>query len=118
MRSLITLALIGSAQVYAGAPAASGAPAYVVAQDKLRKACRIQAFLECMRCERATCEQTVESAIEMGDRHARPVVERLEPRHRQNPEIVNGMYLGTTLGAMQKQSGSRLNRCLPDHKSL
>lgn len=112
------LALIGSAQVYAGAPAASGAPAYVVAQDKLRKVCRIQAFLECMRWERATCEDTVENAIEIGDRHARPVVERLEPRHRQNPEIVNGMYLGTTLGAMQKQSGPCLNRCLPDPKSL
>ena len=116
--SLIAAGSFGVAQANAAPPNIATLPAYVQAQEKLRKICVDPAFLACMRWEQRLCVQKVDDAIAVGNQRAAPQVETLAPRHRQHPEIVSGMYWGATIGALLKASGMRLNNCLPNPKSL
>lgn len=96
----------------------SNQSAHEQANQRLRKVCKVEAFLGCMRWDAPSCDRNVDEAIQIGRQLGDQHVARLAPRHRSNEQIVSGLYLGGTLGALLKNSGPRLNNCLPDPRTL
>jgi len=102
----------------AAARRANGEAEWEVTLEKLRGICRVEAFLACMRWDRRTCDGKVRASIEAGIETAAPQADMLEERLRKLPGVVDGFYVGATMGELLKASGPRLNNCLPDPRQL
>jgi hypothetical protein len=85
-----------------------------IAVQKIRNVCRVDKFLACMRWDTQICESMVNESVNSGVAAARPQVHRLSQRLRETPGLVDGLYVGSVMGALLKTSGPRLNNCLPN----